>query len=140
MQIICLHDQHCLAAAHQFLHSDNKWWMMNLYSDDMYIFLLYIKLPDHHHKNCQIISVRIWLMISLISSHFTIMISFIICSVFKCKKTWELKCWWAKLSDFKHKNIWLFQCQKEYMSFHNALNKLLSLQNMWSILQIGIFH
>ena len=58
MQITCLHSQHHLAAAHQFLHPGNKWWMVSLYNDSMHIFLPYIELPDHHHKNCQMTSAR----------------------------------------------------------------------------------
>ena len=58
MQITCLHDQHHLTAAHQFLSSDDKWWIVSLYNDDMHIFLLYIELFDCYHKNCQITSAK----------------------------------------------------------------------------------
>ena len=87
MQITCLHNQHCFTAVHQFLHSDDKWWMVSLYNDSMHIFLLYIKLSDYHHKNCQMTSARTWSIISPTSSHFMTVISFIICSVPKCKET-----------------------------------------------------
>ena len=87
MWITYLHSQHHLAAAHQFLCSDDKWWMVSLYSDGMHIFLPYIELSDCHHKNCQMTSARTWLMISSISSHFMMIISFIIYGIPKCKET-----------------------------------------------------
>ena len=58
MRITCLHGQHRLAAAHQFLRPGDKWWMVSLYSDGMRIFLPYVELPDRHHKNCQMTSAR----------------------------------------------------------------------------------
>ena len=63
--------------------------MMSLYNDSMCIFLPYIELSDHYYKNCQMTSARIWSMISSISSHFATVISFIIYSILKCKKTHE---------------------------------------------------
>ncbi|KAL8770678.1 MAG: hypothetical protein Q9209_003746 [Squamulea sp. 1 TL-2023] len=126
--LVCLHGKHRLEAARRYLGSGQKWWIVDLYSDDINVSAKAELREEHANAR-----------------------SFLDGDIYRHLRNCHLqndlegkRKWMARLSAAKRRDV--LQLEKRAYAddptreFTESLDKLLPFTGLWSALQLGTFH
>ncbi|KAL6716955.1 hypothetical protein ACLMJK_004868 [Lecanora helva] len=122
--LICLHGKHRVAAARNVLLPGNKWWTVDLFSDDLDNRVV-VDIRDEYANSRNFCDGEIFQQIRQ--------------AQIEHNPEAESK-WLARLSEGKRKDLKQLQRRSELKPLASALDKLLPYIGFWPSLQIGTFH